>query len=228
MSINMLYAAFRKIAISKLNIAAVAKYSTQRSGTMTILSYLPDNYGMPYGTEPTHRIKFMPGTLNIDSGISIHKNIKMPVVKILPLYRPVNYLPIKYDFPILEKSIDLPTNEKIIEKQAVRMIRIRHKKIKKHKRRKLRKKMKFIWEKTRFKRNQKKEKLFQAELVSKIKEAEAFDAKEYVKERLNILNKERLPRTYRGEILPTEMIRQFLNEKKAKKEAKRNKPRLTL
>lgn len=108
------------------------------------------------------------------------------------------------------------------------MIIIRRKKMKKHKRKKLRKKMKFEWEKIRNRRNQKREKLFQAELMDKIKEAEAFDAKEYVNERLNILNKERLPRTYRGEILPAQMIKQFLDEKKARKDAKRNKPRLTL
>lgn len=152
----------------------------------------------------------------------------MPAIKISPLQEPAKHLPIQYDSPVSEKSIDLPTNGRIIDKQAVNMIRIRHKKIRKHKRIKLRKKMKFIWEKLRLKRNMKREKLFQAELIAKVKEARTFDAKEYVNERLNILNKEYLPRTYRGEILSPEMIKQFLDEKKAKKDAKRNKPRLSL
>lgn len=108
------------------------------------------------------------------------------------------------------------------------MIRIRHKKIRKHKRRKLRKKMKFVWEKIRFKRTERRERLFHAGLITKVTEAQAFDAKKYVKEKLNILNEKRLPRTYRGEILPPEQIKQFLDQDKARKDAKRNKPRLTL
>lgn len=152
----------------------------------------------------------------------------MPVTKISPLQEPIKRLPIQYDLPILEKSIDLPTNGKIFEKQAVRLIVIRRKKMKKHKRKKLRKRMHFIWLKIRNKRNLKKEKLFQAELIDKIKQAQAFDARVYVKERLDILNKERIPRTFRGEILPAEMIKKFRDEKKAKLEAKRNKPRLTV
>lgn len=152
----------------------------------------------------------------------------MPIAKIPPLQEPVKRLPIRYDLPILEKSIDLPTNGEIFEKHAVRLIVIRRKKIKKHKRRKLRKKMQFIWAKLRHKRNVKKEKVFQAELVNKIKQAQAFDAKVYIKERLNVLNKEKIPRTFRGEILPAEMIKKFIDEKKAKQEAKRNKPRLIL
>jgi len=158
----------------------------------------------------------------------IRNIIEMPITKISPLQEPAKRIPIQYDSPVPEKSVDLPTNGIIIDKQAVNMIRIRHKKMKKHKRRKLRKKMKVLWAKIKLKRNQKKEKLFQTELIGKVKEAQEFDAKEYVNERLYILNKEKLPRTYRGEILPAEMIKQFLEEKKARKEAKRNKPRLTL
>lgn len=188
---------------------------------------------MRCGTGTIHSIKFIPGTLTIDygmpaSGSLIRNIVETPAIKIPPLQEPVQRLPIQYDFPVSEKSVDLPTNGRIVDKRAINMLRIRHKKIKKHKRKKLRKKMKFVWAKIRLKRNQKKEKLFQAELIAKIKEAETFDAKEYVNEKLKILNKERLPRTYRGEILPLEMIKQFLEEKRARKEAKRNKPRLTL
>lgn len=185
---------------------------------------------MRCGTESIHSIKFIQGTLNIDFGMPasgrIRNIIEMPVVP--PLQEPTKHLPIQYDSPVPERSVDLPTDGRIIDKQAVNMLRIRHKKMKKHKRKKLRKKMKYVWAKIRLKRNQKRERLFQAELIDKIKQAQAFDAKEYVNDRLNILNKERLPRTYRGEILPPEMIKQFLDEKKAKKDAKRNKPRLSL
>lgn len=188
---------------------------------------------MLHYTEPTHSIKFTPGTLNIDFGVprntDLIKNIiDMPVAKIPSLQDPVTWVPIQYDFPVAEKTIDLPAIKEIFEKQAVRLIVIRRKKIKKHKRKKLRKKMAYEWAKVRQKRTQKRERAFHAELISQIKTAEAFDPKEYVQERLNILNKERIPRTYRGEILPQEMIKKFIEEKKKIREEKRNIPRLTL
>lgn len=200
---------------------------------MNIISRLTSNSHNILDNTNSDDIKFIPGTLNIDFGIHTNGNlikniIEIPVTKISPLQEPVKHLPIQYDLPISEKSIDLPTNGKIFEKQAVRLIVIRHKKMKKHKRKKLRKKMQFIWAKVRRKRSVQREKLFQTELINKIKQAQAFDAKVYVKERLNILNEERIPRTFRGEILPAEMIKKFRDEKKAKLEARRNKPRLTL
>ncbi|XP_011065731.1 PREDICTED: uncharacterized protein LOC105152890 isoform X2 [Acromyrmex echinatior] len=239
MSINTLCATFRKITVGRISTAAAAaaaaaKYSTQQSNCdANIVFHLTSNNYMQCGTESIHRIKFIPRTLNIDFGMPtrdlIRNIIEIPTTTLIPpLQEPINRLPIQYDSPMLEKSLDLPTNERIIEKQAVNMIRIRHKKMKKHKRKKFRKKMKFVLEKIRLKRRQKKEKLFEAELTAKVKEAEAFDAKEYVNEKLSILNKKILPRTFRGEILPAEMIKQFLDEKRARKEAKRNKPRLTL
>lgn len=181
----------------------------------------------------THSIKFTPGTLNIDFGVPrntdlIRNIIEIPVAKILPLQEPAIRVPIQYDFPIAEKTIDLPAIGEIFEKQAVRLIVIRRKKMKKHKRKKLRKKMAYEWAKVRQKRTKKRERAFHGELISQIKAAEAFDPKEYVKGRLNILNKERIPRTYRGEILPQEMIKKFIEEKKKKREERRNIPRLTL
>ncbi|XP_024874839.1 uncharacterized protein LOC112456484 [Temnothorax curvispinosus] len=235
MTMNTLCAAFRKIAVGRISTAATARYSTQRSNRdANIGSRLTsDTCGMQCGTGTIHSIKFIPGTLNIDirmpaNGSLIRNIIESPAIKIPPLREPVKRLPIQYDSPVPEKSVDLPTSGRIIDKQAENMLRIRHKKMKKHKRKKLRKKMKFVWAKIRLKRAHKRERLFQAELRAKVKEAQAFDPKEYVNEKLNILNKERLPRMFRGEILPPEMIKQFVNEKKARKDAKRNKPRLTL
>ncbi|XP_063236169.1 uncharacterized protein LOC134538680 [Bacillus rossius redtenbacheri] len=69
-------------------------------------------------------------------------------------------------------------------KQAARLVVIRRRKMKKHKLRKLRKRMKFEWAKVRQRREFKKEKVFQAELIAQIKEAEKFDAASYVAERL--------------------------------------------
>jgi len=54
------------------------------------------------------------------------------------------------------------------EIQAARLIVIRRKKMKKHKLRKLRKRMKYVWAKVRQKREMRKEKAFQAELMGQV------------------------------------------------------------
>lgn len=48
--------------------------------------------------------------------------------------------------------------------------------------------MKYEWAKVRQKREWKKEKAFQAELIAQCKEAEAFSAEDYVQGRINKLN----------------------------------------
>lgn len=78
-------------------------------------------------------------------------------------------------------SFDLPPiegqNESI---EAAILIQIRRRKMKKHKLRKLRKRMKFEWAKRDQRRAQRKEKEFQASLLGQIREAEKFSAEEYV------------------------------------------------
>ncbi|XP_011149991.2 uncharacterized protein LOC105189527 [Harpegnathos saltator] len=237
MLVNTLCAAFRKLAVDRINTAAattttIVRYYSSQHSNLHVSHFMCNDSGVPSSVIAVHDIKFKPGTLNIDLDVPISpltpKIIEIPVTRIPPLQVPTKNLPVQYDPPLPQTSIDLPSNGNNFEKQAVRLIVIRRKKIKKHKRRKLRKKMKFVWMKLRQRRNYEKVKRFQNEMVAKIKEAQAFDAKEYVKRRLTILNKERIPRTYRGEILPPEMIKRFLAEKKAKREVKRNIPRLTL
>lgn len=178
-------------------------------------------------------IKFIPKTLNIDIGnpdSTIKKIIhEMPLSKYIPpMKEPLIKEHIKQDQPLIDISLQFPSTNIILEKLAAHLIRIRRQKMKKHKRRKLRKKMKFIWAKLRANRNMQREKLFQAELLAKIKKAHAFDPKQYVQNKLESLDKEILPRTYRGEILPMEMIKQFLKERQEKKDRRLNRPRLTL
>lgn len=80
----------------------------------------------------------------------------------------------------LEKTDPSPAGG-VSEKRAVNMLIIRRKKMKKHKLRKLRKKMYFLWAKRRFRREKAKEQAFRAELLSQIHEAQAFDAEKFVK-----------------------------------------------
>lgn len=127
--------------------------------------------------------------------VYVPPSIKKPII--LPsLQAPHNYtLPslvrqvlIIGDFGgIIAPSSDTSITEKldpkpnaIIKKHAAVLIQIRKKKMKKHKLRKLRKRMHFLWAKRRFRIEKKKEQVFRAELLSQIHEAEAFDAEKYV------------------------------------------------
>lgn len=85
-------------------------------------------------------------------------------------------------------DMDLPPLEGQDEtKEAAVMIEIRRLKMKKHKRKKLLKKMKFVFAKRRMRRQMKREKEFQAMLMAKMREAEKFSAEQYVADKLDRL-----------------------------------------
>ena len=69
------------------------------------------------------------------------------------------------------------------------MLRIRREKMNKHRLRKFRRKYMAMLKKIRTKRNIKKEKLFRAELLSQVREAEKFDAEVYVKNVLGTIDR---------------------------------------
>ncbi|XP_057652315.1 uncharacterized protein LOC130891521 [Diorhabda carinulata] len=106
---------------------------------------------------------------NINSNVELPNCIKAILPKIEPIKRDI---------------IEAPALDDTVKKEAVKMIVIRRKKMKKHKLRKLRKRMKFEWAKKRQRRELKKEKLFQAELIQQYKTAEKFSAEEYVTTKL--------------------------------------------
>lgn len=76
------------------------------------------------------------------------------------------------------KEIIAPEYQKF-KKYAARLIVIRRRKMKKHKLKKLRKRMKFLWAKVRQRRELRKEKAFQATLLEEIRLAEKFNAEEW-------------------------------------------------
>lgn len=127
-----------------------------------------------------------------------------------------------------EKSIDLPTYGDVCEKLAVRMIVIRRKKMKKHKRKKFLRRTRILRQKKRSRQKAKNEKQLKVEVKYYIKRAELFDAKKYVAEKIAKVTKEIIPTRYRGEILPEATIRQYLEADKRRKEERRNRKRLTL
>lgn len=178
-------------------------------------------------------IKFMPKTLNIDfrnpESTTIKNINEIPLSKYIPsVEEPLVKQPIKQDLPLIDSSFQLPPTENTLEKLATRLLIIRKRKMKKHKKKKLRKKMKFVWAKIRANRNVAREKALQAELLAQIKQAHMFDAQKYVEGRLAILDKEILPRSYRGEILPVEVVKKFIQQKIHKRIRKYRRPRITL
>ncbi|XP_037028132.1 uncharacterized protein LOC119068587 [Bradysia coprophila] len=98
-------------------------------------------------------------------------------------------------------------------KQANKLIKIRRRKMRRHKLKKLRKKMKFEWAKVRQRRELRKEKAFQAVLVAQIKEAEKFSAEEYVAEKLRKANEIVIPKYWKGKRLPEFIIREKMGLK---------------
>lgn len=162
---------------------------------------------------------------NVPRGrLPLNKIIENPILPIFQIDDPIKNIVEKSDI-VPDKAIEIPTTTMIIEKQAKlhskNLILIRRKKMKKHKRRKFLKRMKFVIRKREQRRKIAKEKIFQAELQEIIKAADQFDPKEYVAERLNLLQKERLPNRYRGELLPESMIREFLKKEQEKREHKK-------
>ncbi|XP_059622113.1 uncharacterized protein LOC132265439 [Phlebotomus argentipes] len=112
-----------------------------------------------------------------------------------------------------EREIKLPEAGPVIEKHAVRMIVIRRKKMKKHKLKKLRKKMKFEWAKVRQRREMRKEKAFRAEIFAQIKEAENFSAENYVEEKLRKATETPIPKYWKNRRLPEFIIKQLMGIK---------------
>ncbi|XP_030761528.1 uncharacterized protein LOC115886494 [Sitophilus oryzae] len=110
--------------------------------------------------------------------------------------------------PDNDKEIISPPTENNTPKEAVRMIVVRRKKMKKHKLKKLRKKLKFERAKLRQKREYKKEKLFQDKLIQQCKVAESFSAEDYVQNKLDELHKQILPKFWKGKKLPEFLIRE--------------------
>ncbi|XP_037805284.1 uncharacterized protein LOC119599555 isoform X2 [Lucilia sericata] len=110
-------------------------------------------------------------------------------------------------------QIRAPTVGKKDKMEAARMIVVRRRKMKKHKLKKLRRKMKFEWAKVRQRREMRKEKAFQAKLIAQIKDAEAFNAEKFVADKLQKAKETPLPRYWKGRRLPAFIIKEKLGLK---------------
>lgn len=146
------------------------------------------------------------------------KIIDLPFPVIKQIYDVPRVLNIKYEDNLPAKEIQDPISSNSYEKKAARLIVIRRRKMKRHKLKKLRKKMKFEWGKIRQKRELKKEKDFQAELLAKVSNADNFNAELYAKEKATVANEIPFPRRWKGKRLPQFVIKDLI-EKRDKKRA---------
>jgi hypothetical protein len=97
-------------------------------------------------------------------------SINLPTVSTKKIIdKPCPCTPFRIPRPTITLTLIDPLINNDNEIQAARLIVIRRKKMKKHKLRKLRKRMKYIWAKVRQKREMRKEKTFQAELMGQVK-----------------------------------------------------------
>ncbi|XP_022250994.1 uncharacterized protein LOC106467155 [Limulus polyphemus] len=124
----------------------------------------------------------------------------LPLQKIIPKEAPTDKM---------SNMIEPPLSHQQVVKQAAVLIQIRKKKMKKHKLKKLRKRMRFVWARVRQKREKRKEKHFQAELLSQVKEAESFNAKEYVHNVIHRIRNKPKPETHEEK---KERIRELIRQ----------------
>uniref|UniRef100_A0A1B6GU16 Small ribosomal subunit protein mS38 n=1 Tax=Cuerna arida TaxID=1464854 RepID=A0A1B6GU16_9HEMI len=127
---------------------------------------------------------------------------------------------ITYEDRVPATTVEEPNPSVVQEKQAARLIVIRRKKMKRHKLKKLRKKMKFEWAKVRQKRELKKEKLFQAGLLEKIRLAQSFDPAKFAAEKIAKAKEVELPQVWYGVRYPDFIIKQLLEEQERKQKEK--------
>ena len=86
--------------------------------------------------------------------------------------------------PDLEKSEILEPGSKPVAKEAKMIMRIRHKKMKKHKLKKLRKRMYFLWKRQKQTRKAKRMTIYNKEIEGIKATGEEFNAEEFVRSQL--------------------------------------------
>ncbi|KAI8433941.1 hypothetical protein MSG28_012105, partial [Choristoneura fumiferana] len=119
--------------------------------------------------------------------------IKQDPIPYIPIINPRSILPLVEDWRKDEVGLPSIKQEEI---QAARLIVIRRKKMKKHQRRKLWKRMRHRWARN--------------ELLAMIKEANEFSAEQYVASKIEKANHNPLPTRWRHKRLPEFIIRQLL------------------
>lgn len=133
----------------------------------------------------------------------------------------------KVDKPSTVRQIDIKPRTCIydpdvgVEKKAHTMLRIKRKKMNRHKYEKRQRKLRFVYMRIRRERYAKKENKFRSEIAMKLKELEKFDPVEFVNSRLEKYRQIVLPNRIKGGVrMPPFVIIECLEKKKILKEEK--------
>lgn len=134
--------------------------------------------------------------------------------------------------PVAERSplVDPITEEKVekrdpmirgqVTKYAHRMLRIRKRKMKVHRRKKRNKAQAARIRKVIFTRDKRKECAFRSTLIERVRLAKLFDAEEYVKGYLEDLHTKITPQTFKGKRHPTWLVEELMEKEKLTKRRK--------
>lgn len=163
--------------------------------------------------------------------IGNHKPLWKKEIFELPLTNKIIENPTTINNKIIEdifninKSINLPTDNKDGDtgKQAARGIVIRRRKMRVHKLRKLRKRMKFVWGKAKQRREWKKEKRFLDGLLAQVVEANKFSAENYVNEKILKATEEPIPTRWKNKRLPQWLVKELKDQERQRLIAKKYK-----
>lgn len=156
----------------------------------------------------THKLLFSPRTVGLEITEKPQiSRVKQDPIPYVPILNPRSILPLVEDWGKGEIGLPSLKQEEI---QAARLIVIRRKKMKKHQRRKLWKRMRHRWARVKQHRRQIKEKKFQNELLALVQNANEFSAEKYVAEKIQKANYTPIPTRWRHKRLPEFIIRQLL------------------
>ena len=97
-----------------------------------------------------------------------------------------------------KKTISDPLKQNIVKKHAIRMLVLRHKKMKKHQLKRLWDRMYLRFRAKRIRLEKNKELEFRGRLSVKVADARKFDAEKYVDEYLTDYHTPLIPKTYQG------------------------------
>ena len=168
----------------------------------------------------------------LSSGLNTHFDLPSRSSYVAPVESPViqgtstpvyvNPVAIKNEIsdPTTIVEVEMPTQGVNVAKWAVRLLRIKKRKMKVHRRKRLWKRMWTVWKKKFFSREKQREIEFRQKLIEAVRVAKKFDAEKYVDAYLEDTKFEFTPKTYKGRSKPKFIIEELLEQEKIT--AKRN------
>jgi hypothetical protein len=119
--------------------------------------------------------------------------------------------------PVLNRVIEAPVLPNQSKIDAARLVVIRRIKMNKHKLKKLRKRMKYVWEKIRLRRATWREKMFLNEKMAQVKAAWKFDAKSHVAQLIRNVRDNQAPHPWIRKGMPDAFIKEQIKIREEKK-----------